>query len=168
MSTTQTNIELNNNRMNEINKTVEHIFSYILLYSVIIFTILSTILGGVIACPIYAAIYIFNKVKSNMQTSDIHKLEACLESETNLDSDSKKPIIDKNWCNINVKNIINYQRKSQEEEQSEEEEEQSEEILSLKIPEYTCSSKSESEEDNSQNDKYSLHYNQPHVDLLEK
>ena len=197
MSTTQTNnIELNNKRMEEIMKNVEHIFGYVLIYSVMIFTILSALLGGIFACPIYAAIYIFNKLedkylhlctsktpsksadlsdKCNSFCESLHVLEKCegVEDKSETDDEEqeqdKNPIIDDKWCNISVKNIINYQRKTEDEEE-EDEEEEDEEILSLKIPEYTCSSKTESEkesEDNSPNDKYSLHYNQDQVDLHE-
>ena len=107
MSATQSNIELNNNnRMNENIKTVEHIFGYVLFYTIIIFTTLSAILGGIIVSPIFAAIYIFNKVKANC-----FKEEKELKKEENTD---KKMIIDENWCNVSVNNIINYQRKRAE------------------------------------------------------
>jgi type III secretory pathway component EscV len=185
MSAAQIN---NNNRMQEIIQNIEYVFGIMLVYSIIIFITLSALLGGIFASPIYAGIYIFNKMKNNCCQEKEEKDEKDEEKDEAKDKEKdeekdeendEKPIIDENWCNINVKNIINYQRKSQEyhseeeEEQSEEEEEQSEEeeVLSLKIPEYICSSKSESEEeseeDNSPNDKYSLYYKQDQVDLPE-
>ena len=164
MSAAQIN---NNNRMQEIIQNIEYVFGIMLVYSIIIFITLSALLGGIFASPIYAGIYIFNKMKNNCCQEKEEEKDEGKDEEKDEEKD-EKPIIDENWCNINVKNIINYQRKCQE-EQSEEEEEQSEEeeILSLKIPEYTCSSKSESEEDNSPNDKYSLYYKQDQVDLPE-
>jgi len=123
MSATQSNIELNNNnRMNEINKTVEHIFGYVLFYTVIIFTTLSAILGGIIVSPIFAAIYIFNKVKANC-----FKEEKELKKEENTD---KKMIIDENWCNVSVNNIINYQRKRAEVNLKDESDSDEEDVIS--------------------------------------
>ena len=102
MSIPQTNFE-NNNRMSELTKNINDIFGYILLYSVIIFTALSALLGGIVVYPIYGAIYIFNKIRETCCKSEAAEAEAEAEIVP-----EKKPIIDENWCNISVKNIINY------------------------------------------------------------
>ena len=109
MSIPQTNFE-NNNRMSELTKNINDIFGYILLYSVIIFTALSALLGGIVVYPIYGAIYIFNKIRTECCTSAAAEAEA--EAETKPE---KKPIIDENWCNVSVKNIINYTNEIQNE-----------------------------------------------------
>ena len=109
MSIPQTNFE-NNNRMSELTKNINDIFGYILLYSVIIFTALSALLGGIVVYPIYGAIYIFNKIRTECCTSVAAEAEA--EAETKPE---KKPIIDENWCNVSVKNIINYTNEIQNE-----------------------------------------------------
>lgn len=196
MSASEINIELNNNnRMQEIIKNIDYIFGIIIYYSIIILTMLSVLLGGIFACPIYAAIYIFNKLEDKCLKKK--EVEDKIDTDVEQDQD-KKPIIDDNWCNISEKNIINYQRKTYEKEYNESEEEDDEEddkseaeeddeeeaeaeddkseaeseILSLKMPECTCSSDSESEsesesEDTSPNDKYSLCYKEDQVDLTQ-
>ena len=115
MSTPQTNFE-NNNRMSELTKNINDIFGYILLYSVIIFTALSALLGGIVVYPIYGAIYIFNKIRETCCKSEAAEAEAEAEAEI---VPEKKPIIDENWCNISVKNIINYTNEIQNEIQNE-------------------------------------------------
>ena len=114
MSTPQTNFELNNNaRMSELTKNINDIFGYILLYSVIIFTTLSALLGGIVVYPIYGVIYIFNKIREHCCANEVeaNEVEANeVATDVNLQVDSeKKPIIDENWCNVSVKNIINFE-----------------------------------------------------------
>ena len=104
MSIPQTNFE-NNNRMSELTKNINDIFGYILLYSVIIFTALSALLGGIVVYPIYKIIKVFNKIRETCCTSAAAKAEIEAEAETKPE---KKPIIDENWCNVSVKNIINF------------------------------------------------------------
>ena len=111
MSIPQTNFE-NNNRMSELTKNINDIFGYILLYSVIIFTTISALFGGIIVYPIYGVIYIFNKIRSAAQNEIV--------AEENEITTVKKPIIDENWCNISVKNIINFENDVAEEDELEE------------------------------------------------
>ena len=104
MSTPQTNFE-NNNRMSELTKNINDIFGYILLYSVIIFTALSALFLRIVVYPIYKIIKVFNKIRETCCTSAAAKAEIEAEAETKPE---KKPIIDENWCNVSVKNIINF------------------------------------------------------------
>jgi predicted XRE-type DNA-binding protein len=122
MSTPQTNFE-NNNRMSELTKNINYIFGYILLYSLIIFTTLSAVFGGVVVYPIYAVICIIKKIREQVEAvinccksaeqAEVNLTEVNL-TEVNLTAE-KKPIIDENWCNISVKNIINYTSEVQNE-----------------------------------------------------
>ena len=118
MSYPQTNFE-NNNRMSELTKNINDIFGYILLYSVIIFTTISALFGGIIVYPIYGVIYIFNKIRSAAQNEIV--------AEENEITTVKKPIIDENWCNISVKNIINFENDVAEDDEVEEDEDEVEE-----------------------------------------
>jgi hypothetical protein len=104
MSIPQTNFE-NNNRMSELTKNINDIFGYVLLYSVIIFTALSALFGRIVVYPIYKIIKVFNKIRETCCTSAAAKAEIEAEAETKPE---KKPIIDENWCNVSVKNIINF------------------------------------------------------------
>jgi predicted XRE-type DNA-binding protein len=132
MSTPQTNFE-NNNRMSELTKNINYIFGYILLYSLIIFTTLSAVFGGVVVYPIYAVICIIKKIREQVEAvinccksaeqaevnlTEVNLTEVNLTevnlTEVNLTAE-KKPIIDENWCNISVKNIINYTSEVQNE-----------------------------------------------------
>ena len=112
MSIPQTNFE-NNNRMSELTKNINDIFGYVLLYSVIIFTTLSAVFGGVVVYPIYTVICIFNKIKAICCTNAVEASEAQNEIPAEIEPDEiepdKKPIIDENWCNVSVKNIINFE-----------------------------------------------------------
>ena len=118
MSIPQTNFE-NNNRMSELTKNINDIFGYILLYTVIIFTTLSALLGGIVVYPIYRAIYIFNKIKEHCCTSaseaDASEAAEITSEAEEPEEPEKKPIIDENWCNISVKNIINFESEVQNE-----------------------------------------------------
>ena len=107
MSTPQTNFE-NNNRMSELTKNINDIFGYILLYSVIIFTALSALLGGIVVYPVYGVIYIFNKIREHCCANEVEESAAQNEIPVEIVPE-KKPIIDENWCNISVKNIINFE-----------------------------------------------------------
>ena len=107
MSIPQTNFE-NNNRMSELTKNINDIFGYILLYSVIIFTALSALLGGIVVYPVYGVIYIFNKIREHCCANEVEESAAQNEIPVEIVPE-KKPIIDENWCNISVKNIINFE-----------------------------------------------------------
>jgi hypothetical protein len=111
MSIPQTNFE-NNNRMSELTKNINYIFGYVLLYSVIIFTTLSAVFGGVVVYPIYAVICIIKKIRSVIQcykSAASNEVEEVSNEVEEVEEEAvKKPIIDENWCNISVKNIINY------------------------------------------------------------
>jgi hypothetical protein len=165
MSTPQTNFENNNNRLANYAKNIDNILGYVLLYSVIIFTTISALLGGTVIYPIYLIIYIFNKTR---EIKEIKENEIAEAEEANEIADDKKPIIDENWCNVSLKNIINYTNEVVEEE----------EVLSLKKPlsedeESEEEEESEDEEeqneieveDNSPNDKYSCHYKPEPIDF---
>ena len=181
MSIPQTNFE-NNNRMSELTKNINDIFGYILLYSVIIFTALSALLGGIVVYPVYGVIYIFNKIREHCCANEV-EADVNLENEittnevTNEVEPDKKPLIDENWCNISVKNIINFESEVEEDEdvsnaEDEVELEVEEEVLSIRRPseEELRQFQKEEEEDaseadaneivnNSPNDKYSIgHY----------
>ena len=107
MSIPQTNFE-NNNKMSELTKNINDIFGYILLYSVIIFTALSALLGGIVVYPVYGVIYIFNKIREHCCANEVEESAAQNEIPVEIVPE-KKPIIDENWCNISVKNIINFE-----------------------------------------------------------
>ena len=107
MSIPQTNFE-NNNRMSELTKNINDIFGYILLYSVIIFTALSALLGGIVVYPVYGVIYIFNKIREHCCANEVEESAAQNEIPVEIVPE-KKPIIDENWCNVSVKNIINFE-----------------------------------------------------------
>jgi hypothetical protein len=107
MSTPQTNFE-NNNRMSELTKNINDIFGYVLLYSVIIFTALSALLGGIVVYPVYGVIYIFNKIREHCCANEVEESAAQNEIPVEIVPE-KKPIIDENWCNVSVKNIINFE-----------------------------------------------------------
>jgi hypothetical protein len=87
--------------MSELTKNINDIFGYVLLYSVIIFTALSALFGRIVVYPIYKIIKVFNKIRETCCTT----AEAEAEAEI---VPVKKPIIDENWCNVSVKNIINF------------------------------------------------------------
>ena len=109
MSSPKTNFELNNNaRMTELTKYINHIFGYVLLYTVIIFTTLSALFGGVVVYPIYAVICIIKKIREKCCTSASEATNEATSNEVEEAEAVKKPIIDETWCNISVKNIINY------------------------------------------------------------
>jgi hypothetical protein len=151
MSIPQTNFE-NNNKMSELTKNINDIFGYVLLYSVIIFTTLSAVFGGVVVYPIYTVICIFNKIKAICCTSEAEESEAqneiasASEAENEIPAEiepdeiepDKKPIIDENWCNVSVKNIINFESEvSSEAEEAEDisnAEDEVEEVLSIRRP----------------------------------
>jgi hypothetical protein len=191
MSVPQTNFE-NNNRMSELTKNINYIFGYVLLYSVIIFTTLSAVFGGVVVYPIYAVICIIKKIRSVIQcyksaaSNEVEEVSNEVEEEEEEEEAVKKPIIDENWCNISVKNIINYTSEATDVNASEadvedisnaevvnsseadaSEAEVEEEILSIRRPSEEELRKKEEEEneseadaneivDNSPNDKYSI------------
>jgi hypothetical protein len=173
MSIPQTNFE-NNNRMSELIKNINDIFGYILLYSVIIFTALSVLFGGIVVYPIYGAIYIFNKIRTECcKSASAQEIAAEIASE--VEEPEKKPIIDENWCNISVKNIINYQSEAVVQNEIEDisnAEGEVEEVLSIRRPseeelkqfqeeekDESASEADASEYDYSPKDKYSIgHY----------
>ena len=63
----QSNIELNN-KMSQIIPKIEYCFGMILVYSIIIFVTLSALFGGVILSPIYAFIFLINKIRNVFET----------------------------------------------------------------------------------------------------
>ena len=182
----------NNERMTELINNIEYIFGYVLVYSVIIFTTISALLGGIVVYPIYGVLYIFKKIKSNCFKSEAEatdKSEATAtdkseakspdKSEAEAESPDKKPIIDENWCNVSVKNIINYTNANEIEDEiadaneiaeeiadANEIEDEIEEVLSVRKPseeelqQFQKEDESESEsDDGSPRDRYSIgHY----------
>ena len=101
---TQSNIELNN-KMSQIIPKIEYCFGMILVYSIIIFVTLSALFGGVILSPIYAFIFLINKIRNVFTKPEKNNLK---EEPPKKIIIVKKPLIDETWCNISVKNIIDY------------------------------------------------------------
>jgi hypothetical protein len=104
--------------MSELTKNINDIFGYVLLYSVIIFTALSALLGGIVVYPVYGVIYIFNKIREHCCANEVEESAAQNEIPVEIVPE-KKPIIDENWCNISVKNIINFENEVTNEEEEE-------------------------------------------------
>jgi hypothetical protein len=100
----QSNIELNN-KMSQIIPKIEYCFGMILVYSIIIFVTLSALFGGVIVFPIYAFIFLINKIRNVFTKPEKNNLK---EEPPKKIIIVKKPLIDETWCNISVKNIIDY------------------------------------------------------------
>jgi hypothetical protein len=161
--------------MSELTKNINDIFGYILLYTVIIFTTLSALLGGIVVYPIYGAIYIFNKTKTICCTSEPEENEIASEADASESEEpEKKPIIDENWCNVSVKNIINFESEvaTNEIEAVVQNEVEVEEVLSIRRPSEeelkqfqkeedvsNAEDISNAEDDYSPKDKYSIgHY----------
>ena len=173
MSDPKTNFENNNARMSELTKNINYIFGYVLLYSLIIFTTLSAVFGGVVVYPIYAVICIIKKIREQVEAV-INCCKSAEQAEVNLTdvnltdvnlTAEKKPIIDENWCNISVKNIINYTSEVQNEIVQNEEEVLSirrpseEELRQFQKEEEDASASEEETDDYSPKDKYSIgHY----------
>ena len=108
----QSNIELNN-KMSQIIPKIEYCFGMILLYTVIIFTMLSTLFGGVIMFPIYGLIFLINKIRKMYTKLEKKNLK---EEPPKTKIIVKKPLIDETWCNLSVKNIIDYDESEDVEE----------------------------------------------------
>ena len=134
MSTPQTNFGLNNNaRMGKLIPKIERIFGHVLVYSIIISVTISALFGGIVLYPFYFVFYIFNKMKASngiqsenengIQSANANGIEENEIEENGIEEQVNNPIIDETWCNVSVKNIINYT-----------DEEEEEEILSLKMP----------------------------------
>ena len=104
-----------NTKLNNIILKTERIFGNILLYSVIIFTTLSALFGGVIFSPIYALIIVINKVRGFYKKPEIINLKK--EPPQTKIIVVKKPLIDETWCNLSVKNIIDYDESEDVEEE---------------------------------------------------
>jgi flagellar biosynthesis GTPase FlhF len=100
----QSNIELNN-KMSQIIPKIEYCFGMILVSSIIIFVTLSAVFGGVILSPIYAFIFLINKIRNVFTKPEKNNLK---EEPPKKIIIVKKPLIDETWCNISVKNIIDY------------------------------------------------------------
>ena len=163
MSTPQTNFGLNNNaRMGKLIPKIERIFGHVLVYSIIISVTISALFGGIVLYPFYFVFYIFNKMKASNGIQSANGIDASangIQSANANEIDANEieeeqfmnPIIDETWCNVSVKNIINY--KAEEEE---------EEILSLKMPSNEEESEGEESEekeyDDSDDDRYSCRY----------
>ena len=103
-----------NTKLNNIILKTERIFGNILLYSVIIFTTLSALFGGVIFSPIYALIIVINKLRGFYKKPEIINLKK--EPPQTKIIVVKKPLIDETWCNLSVKNIIDYDESEDVEE----------------------------------------------------
>ena len=110
---TQSNIELNN-KMSQIIPKIEYCFGMILVYTVIIFVALSTLFGGVIVFPIYGLIILINKIKKMYTKPEINNVK---EEPPKTNIIVKKPLIDETWCNLSVKNIIDYDESEDVEEE---------------------------------------------------
>jgi hypothetical protein len=154
MSTTQIRNEIN--RMTELAGNIQNTFVLVLVYTVIIVSMMSALLGGIVLQVYYGLEFIFNKVqkvygafsKFYEASFDYENAYTNNNNNNNEELPVKKPLIDETWCNVSVKNIINYEdiSESEEEEESESEEEEEsesedledihaeveEEILSLK------------------------------------
>lgn len=124
MSATQTNFELNRiydevKQMGLI-KNTQNIFILVLVYTVIITTMLSALFGGVVMQSYYGIEFIFSKTKEyapKVYRALSKFCELLIDTDnynTNISTDEKpvkKPLIDNTWCNVSVKNIINYENK---------------------------------------------------------
>ena len=107
MSDPKTNFENNNARMSELTKNINEIFGYILLYTIIILTTLSALFGGLVVYPIYGVIYMFNRIREHCCKIASQETTSSAEAETTIAV--KKPLIDETWCNVSIKNIINFE-----------------------------------------------------------
>ena len=108
----QSNIELNN-KMSQIIPKIEYCFGMILVYTVIIFVTLIALFGGVIVFPIYGLIILINKIKKMYTKPEINNVK---EEPPKTNIIVKKPLIDETWCNLSVKNIIDYDESEDVEE----------------------------------------------------
>ena len=162
MSDPKTNFENNNARMSELTKNINEIFGYILLYTIIILTTLSALFGGLVVYPIYGVIYMFNRIREHCCKIASQETTSAAEAETTIAV--KKPLIDETWCNVSIKNIINFESEVTN-EVADANEVAVEEILSIRRPseeelkQFQEEEDASSEEDNSPRDKYSIgHY----------
>ena len=194
MSDPKTNFENNNARMSELTKNINEIFGYILLYTIIILTTLSALFGGLVVYPIYGVIYMFNRIRehcckiASQETTSAAEAETTSVAEAETTIAVKKPLIDETWCNVSIKNIINFESEVANEvadanevvdandvadinevadvnEVADANEVAVEEILSIRRPseeelkQFQEEEDASSEEDNSPRDKYSIgHY----------
>ena len=170
MSDPKTNFENNNARMSELTKNINEIFGYILLYTIIILTTLSALFGGLVVYPIYGVIYMFNRIRehcckiASQETTSASEAETTSVAEAETTIAVKKPLIDETWCNVSIKNIINFESEVTN-EVADVNEVAVEEILSIRRPseeelkQFQEEEDASSEEDNSPRDKYSIgHY----------
>ena len=116
MSDTQSNFELNRiddevKQMGLI-KNTQNIFVLVLVYTVMITAMLSALLGGVVMQVYYGIEFIFNMIP-RVYNAFSKFYEASFDYENtytnNEEPPVKKPLIDETWCNVSVKNIINYE-----------------------------------------------------------
>ena len=110
---TQSNFELNN-KMTQIIPMIEYCFGMILFYIVMIFVTLSALFSGVIVFPIYGLIILINKIRKMYTKPEINNVK---EETPKTVIIVKKPLIDETWCNLNIKNIIDYDESEDVEEE---------------------------------------------------
>jgi hypothetical protein len=151
MSTTQIRNEIN--RMTELAGNIQNTFVLVLVYTVIIVSMMSALLGGIVLQVYYGLEFIFNKVqkvygafsKFYEASFDYENAYTNNNNNNNEELPVKKPLIDETWCNVSVKNIINYEDISESEEEEESESEEEEE------------SESEEEEESESEDLEDIH-----------
>jgi hypothetical protein len=132
MSDTQSNFELNRiyDEVKQMGllKNTQNIFILVLVYTVMITTMLSALLGGIAMQSYYGIEFIFittmealSKVYEALSKvyealakfcEMLHDTDTYVNNNNdnnNVEKPVKKPLIDETWCNVSVKNIINYE-----------------------------------------------------------
>ena len=130
MSDTQSNFELNRiyDEVKQMGlfKNTQNIFILVLVYTVMITAMLSALLGGIAMQSYYGIEFIFittmealskvyealSKVYGALSKfcEMLHDTDTYVNNNNdNVEKPVKKPLIDETWCNVSVKNIINYE-----------------------------------------------------------
>lgn len=123
MSDTQSNFELNRiyDEVKQMGllKNTQNIFILVLVYTVMITAMLSALLGGIAMQSYYGIEFIFittmealSKVYEALSKfcEMLHDTDTYVNhNNDNVEKPVKKPLIDETWCNVSVKNIINYE-----------------------------------------------------------
>ena len=123
MSDTQSNFELNRiyDEVKQMGllKNTQNIFILVLVYTVMITAMLSALLGGIAIQSYYGIEFIFittmealSKVYGALSKfcEMLHDTDTYVNNNNdNVEKPVKKPLIDETWCNVSVKNIINYE-----------------------------------------------------------
>jgi hypothetical protein len=133
MSATQIKNEFN--RMTELAANIQNTFVLVLVYTVIIATMMSALLGGVVMQAYYGIEFIFNLIpgvynalsKFYEASFDYDNTYKNNDDNNNNKKTIKKPLIDESWCNVSVKNIINYEEEEDDEVEVEDEDEEEDE-----------------------------------------